>query len=371
MNVTCVFCALLASLSLDAQVFYNATRDAKAQDALTAAKAVTNGQVFDKMLGNLDLLSKASGDRFFNDNERLMRANLANFQTWGDVSKYLTGLNQRLNADLPGDPNAADTQAALNKVKTEATNAQAALKKLQDAAKAKFSGDEATVSLIGSWFARLGDLSDLIKFAGSFGVITSDAPPGLMDAANEAAALATSLGTMYSSFQVALASTPDIVVLQSQIQLLGVNQDHLKQIAAIIMQRETDLDDIRHVLARTSKAYSIIHAANVADSESITTSLATAKAPVLDNMVSLLYNVAALASRDITPKRLASLRLADEERRFSIRSSAVVAASYETLVASGTQRLANYYKGGLKPETLAQIATALATFGLIPTIAVK
>ena len=211
-----------------------------------------------------------------------------------------------------------------------------------------------------------------------------NAPAGFVDAAKEAASLATALGKLYSNFSVALASTPDMVVLEAQIQLLGVNQDHLKQLASIITQREVDLADTRHIMARVKKSLGTIKDAKVGDDEIITVSIAqyTPKPDyvrlrndpspdVFGSMIFALYNVASLAARDTTPQRLASLRLADEERRYSIRSSAVAAKSYETLTSTGTQRLATYYKGGIKPETLAQIASALATLGLIPTIAVK
>jgi hypothetical protein len=85
-------------------------------------------------------------------------------------------------------------------------------------------------------------------------------------------------------------------------------------------------------------------------------------------MVHALYGAASLAARDETPERLANLRIASENRANSIRSSAAAAAGYEQMILNGVQRLALYYQGGIKPQTIAQIVTALSTLGLIPTV---
>jgi len=218
-------------------------------------------------------------------------------------------------------------------------------------------------------------LSDLIAFAEKFKAV-QNAPAGFVDAANEAASLATSLGAMYKDFTVALSKTPDMVVLETQIQLLSVNEDHLKQLARIITQRETDLEDTRVLLRRVASELKFLHDSSIPDDQDISQSIEArltepANDRIMAAMIFVMYNAAALAARDSTPQRLASLRMADEERRYSIRSSAVAARSYETLVSTGVDRLALYYKGGIRPETLAQIATALGTLGIIPTIAVK
>src|SRR5205085_5081655 len=115
--------AFVAPLSLQAQFLYNAARDAKAQQALTEAKEVTSGQLFEKMIENIDRLSKASGERFFNDAERQMRANLSFFRTWGDIQIFTTGLEQRLQADNPGDATAAEITAAATEVERETNKA--------------------------------------------------------------------------------------------------------------------------------------------------------------------------------------------------------------------------------------------------------
>ncbi|MDQ6664306.1 MAG: hypothetical protein M3Z23_07920, partial [Acidobacteriota bacterium] len=271
------------------------------------------------------------------------------------------------------------------------------LASLEAAAKARFAVQVEEINLIGMWFSRLGKLDDLLSFASQFSTAQGPVPASFLDAAKQAGAVANSLGKMYGDFEVNLAKTPDIVVLEAQIQILETNEDHLKQLALIAARREIDLIDTYALIRRVQAGLGYLDGTgkssgkcstpgNYRDqSQPITDSLSAAASKVksagaavsagdrcdLDSMVFVLYNAAALAARGDTPKRLASLRLAEEERRHSIRASAVAARSYETLVATGTQRLANYYKGGIKPETLAQIANALATLGLIPAIAAK
>ena len=84
-----------------------------------------------------------------------------------------------------------------------------------------------------------------------------------------------------------------------------------------------------------------------------------------------LYLSAAVASRGDLPVRLAESRMAQEEHRYAIRCNAIVAHSYERIVGSGVERLALYYKGGVKPEVLAQLVQSMATMGLIPVVAVR
>lgn len=88
-------------------------------------------------------------------------------------------------------------------------------------------------------------------------------------------------------------------------------------------------------------------------------------------MLQGLYSAAALAARGATPMRLAQLRLAQEEHRYSIRQSAIVARGYELALSSGTKRLARFYAGGIKPEKIAQLVYTAATVAIPAVIAGK
>mgnify|MGYP007071036845 CR=1 FL=1 len=77
------------------------------------------------------------------------------------------------------------------------------------------------------------------------------------------------------------------------------------------------------------------------------------------------------SARSDTPARLAAIRTVIEERAYRIRRDAIMARSYEEILVSGTSRIAAYYKGGVKPETIAQFIQALSTAGLIPAISLR
>ena len=91
----------------------------------------------------------------------------------------------------------------------------------------------------------------------------------------------------------------------------------------------------------------------------------------LINIFYVLHLATALAVRGSTPEKLAELRTAHEEHRYSIRQSAVSARRYEVIVLTGVQRLALYHQGGIKPETLAQLLHSLSSLAIPPAILAK
>jgi len=91
----------------------------------------------------------------------------------------------------------------------------------------------------------------------------------------------------------------------------------------------------------------------------------------LAHVLDVLHVAAALSAHGTVPGNLASLRLAQEEHRYSIRKSAVLARAYEVTVATGTQRLALYYKGGIRPETIAQLVHSAVSITIPVAILAK
>ena len=84
-----------------------------------------------------------------------------------------------------------------------------------------------------------------------------------------------------------------------------------------------------------------------------------------------LYTLAALISRGDTPRRLAELRLSTEYQAYSIRKSAVRVRAYELTISTGAKRLALFHKGGIKPETIAELVFAISNVAIPPTILAK
>jgi hypothetical protein len=85
---------------------------------------------------------------------------------------------------------------------------------------------------------------------------------------------------------------------------------------------------------------------------------------LLSRAVRSLYIGAALASQGALPDRLFNLRRSQLDHLRSIQLSAANAQVYEAILGNGVERLALFYQGGVKPQTLAQIAQALATTGI-------
>ncbi len=84
-----------------------------------------------------------------------------------------------------------------------------------------------------------------------------------------------------------------------------------------------------------------------------------------------LENWAALTSRSGVPNRMADLRASIEDRRYRIKRDSILARGYETMLLSGAETLAAYYKSGVRAANVAALVQAIATLGLIPTIALK
>ncbi len=184
---------------------------------------------------------------------------------------------------------------------------------------------------------------------------------------------------------------------QMKVDLAKAEIDHLKTLIQIEEKRLDGQHDVKNILIAIENTLSCVRATtspglkgwvctlkftdatgvstteNLTATEEIETTLRRFHSDPLKlkSVVYLLENFAALAARADTPVRIAELRSAIEERRFAIRRDAIMARTYEQILLIGAQRIAIYYKGGIKPETLAQFANALATAGLIPTIALK
>lgn len=84
-----------------------------------------------------------------------------------------------------------------------------------------------------------------------------------------------------------------------------------------------------------------------------------------------LENWAALTSRSGVPNRLADLRVSLEDRRYQIKRDSILARGYEASLLSGAETMAAYSKSGIRAGNVAALVQAIATLGLIPTIALK
>ena len=160
---------------------------------------------------------------------------------------------------------------------------------------------------------------------------------------------------------------------QTDLRLLAIEQAHLTTIAAIQARRELEVgeglflaEDATNLLTKPD--------ANVARAEARIEDTLRATAGNRQRMRALLdalHAVAAAAAQMEAANKLAEIRLADEARRFSIRRSAVHAGVYEAAIRTAADRLAAYWKRGLKPGELAQFAAWLANTAALVEVARK
>ena len=367
----------------NAQLFYNQQRDETAQKALSLAESVSNGAVFQKQLANLERMNRHSQNRVFAGAEVQMRTNLLTLSSWSRVKALVdsvAGSISRNQAAIPKSEFDRLQQAAA----TEVQNAKADL----EALKKRVTGDsngQAAVREIGEILAKIGKLDELA------GILTSVAsevgvgpkvPHAYADIANEVFATAASLGTLYKAFTITAPKPAEIVAMEAHLAALELEESHQSALAAIMARRDRDVGDILNGIEELRNELAIIRRNQEVDdvAQSLAAMASAARTPgpnqkesgrMLGIMVHTLYGAAALAARDDTPVRLATLRIASEGRAFAIRQSAAAANEYEDTVLNGAQRLALYHKGGLKAQTVAQIVSALSTLGLIPTVLSK
>ena len=126
--------------------------------------------------------------------------------------------------------------------------------------------------------------------------------------------------------------------------------------AALAKMPVQDVDGVQAILARRSRA--IERLAELKDA---------VLALPLDQQAQIVQRMRYASGGG----ELAELRLAQEEHRYSIRHSAVMARGYEVALSSGTKRLARYYAGGLKPDKIAQLIYTAATVAIPAVIAGK
>ena len=87
-------------------------------------------------------------------------------------------------------------------------------------------------------------------------------------------------------------------------------------------------------------------------------------------LLGLLEAAAALGASD-TVTRLEITREGQEERLYSIQRSAVNSSTYDQTIQAAMQRLAIYYKGGIKTSDLAGLIFFITNSAAVPVIAAK
>ena len=158
---------------------------------------------------------------------------------------------------------------------------------------------------------------------------------------------------------------------------MKAREEHAQNLIAIEKRKQKEVKEIRDLLDATKTGLMCLSASERAGTIAATLQARAAGAPgspdevCLITLTGALFNFAALNARSDTASRLAALRSSLEDRAAALRLSAAGTRQIEELINNGLTRLAMFHKGGMKPETLAQLIQALATAGIIPALVVK
>ena len=387
---TLVFTTLIgvAGLSLNAQGqrLYNKERDEQAQQAKQQAADLRSDPIFDTQLKNLMTLEALDVETVMSESKRDARATINSFVRWGHVFQAMDQVKKELDQS---DEKAASTSANIDEARTALTqqikDAKAAIKKLRD--NADTAGDQRLAML----FARAGEIDSLLAMAAEL-IGKSEHAASTVNALDKTRAALKEITDLYGRFD---ARVQEIKALKTELgefyislqeaalRGLEAQEEHLAILGTIETQRSLELAEARELIA----TYEALKARLVNDyygrcftekksdvtQERITDTISLAmKMPncdvqgttlvinmrprdVVEDIMLLLYRATTSFSRVQTAVRLAQLRNAHEEHRFTIKQRVLEAHAYELILNGGAERLALFYKGGIKPAQLAQL----------------
>jgi hypothetical protein len=407
---------LLATSSFGQRILHDATRDKTAQDAESTAKEMTSGDLFNKMLHNADLQAKQNITTQMDFVRQEMRAKLESFAYWelnpdqpgtkaevpvqvhhlADGSPFfiegicksvkceLQGVRTKINAYLadPSAPSQAQIEEHLKRLATKKKQLDEELKKLQDSQKENDPFVAQAFSLLDDHGKEALDYAKKVAdFAESKGFQAKGITTALNkigDGLDQALSLYKALNGIWQG-QKAVSRDPASLrppKEQIDLQLLALEQDHIQAVALIqarkVLELGAALERVEDALAQVDTLrdeHAFMPGERIEDSLNRMASAHNRQALVAS--LDELHEVAAVIAEEDAAGRLAALRLSSEERLYSIRKSAVNSSTYDLTIQAAAQRLALYWKGGIKPEELAQWAFYVANTAGVAAIAAK
>ena len=386
---TVLIAALLVVLpsAVSAQrIIHHADRDVQAQATATAAEQLTSGSLFDTQLTNLDEAGKQQLETILRWQEVRMRASLNAFSRWSDVSS----LASRIEGDIAGllDTSAEQSlaQKRVDEIRAKAAAIRATLQEVRD----KTAGRNDIVEQI---LSQVGDAKEVVAFAEKLlpGVNASK-----VQALNEILASLEQVQRLHAAIKGILIGHAAVRVsvaalrpdpLQTELELLAVEEEHLNRLGLIRARQRLEVGDLKRLLETTKQRVAMVAGptpdAEIEDSLRSMVRLAQTEptgGPIqtpgqrrerLEFAIFVLHGAAALAAQHATAADIALLRRSLEERRYSIRRSGVAAGTYEATVRAAAQRLALYWKSGLRPKDVSDFLFHLSGAVSLPIIAAK
>ena len=349
----------LATPPAEAQLrLYDAKRNAAAQEAKKTVDKIQSHDLFKKQEDNLRRLTERDITTNVEDARLEMTTAINAFTSWSDVKALKDQIKPACMAN-PG-PNATEAQG---KLKAQEAVLNSEIKAIQ--ASATSASDPSLDRLAND----LGQFDSALKFANdqlSLDKTAVTATIGVLD----------QLDSLYKGYQEQMKAIDaakshfrdlKIELKKALLSRLKVDEVYLLTKVALYKRCLAEFEPIQQLIERYDK-HSLPQGITIDQNIDVTLKLLSGKPEDLQQVADLLFVGAALASRGQLPGRLYRLRAAELEHLHSIQSSAANARVYETILGGGVERLALFYQGGIKPETLGQIIQSLSTAGIFGKI---
>jgi hypothetical protein len=428
-----VLLSLWTSPSLRAQrILYDSARDKTAQDAQTTAGQMTAGALFDKMVANVATQANASTKAQVDQESEASRAvwNSIERWRWDNRKPYANGIqNQEFSASdsataalagTPPNPNfktdtclafasslptvchsvrclVEDLQQRLNldtstslaavndqllQIKKTEKDLAAALKDLKAAAK--------TPDVQALVDKKLGDVQDAVKLADSLanGVAKGSPVAGALDATSKAlSSIQKSLDQILQLYGIvkAIWAGEDAVKVdptslrppreKTDLALLAMDEAHFKRLG-MLRARTQLLVKATNQHLQSVKTHLID--LKLWDSDlRIEETLRSLQQPAdsnrdnLEEVIKVLHLTAAAMSSGQAIVDLGCNMESFENRTWQLQRASVESQVYDATLQAAAQRLAAYWKVGIKPDQLAQLVFNLTSAVTLPVIANK
>lgn len=399
------------------QRVYNEERDTTAQEAAKLAEEIINKSTFENQLKNLETFARRDAELHFRRARRQMELEIRDFRTWRSVDEFVDGVEGVLSAEnfitseearIINEDLEKDCKERTTELGKAICAAKAEFAKLNQAVIDSEKQGKALEKELKTRLEDIGEIESLIGQASTF--LESRLSEKNKATVDGLTGVFTNMAKSYVNFTNKLAVINNepadqlkLILQRVAVQTLQLEADHWKTIGEIKLRRGEEQKDLKRLtnqfdnrltkIAKYSPCWDA-GAQNQTDTQrlenlknervEVTFSKVramsadclweekpTEKGIVAAFLVETLYVATSLAARGETPMKLAQLRLAQEEHRYSIRQSALIARSYELTISSGTKRLARYYAGGIKPEKIAQLIQSAATVAVPAVIAGK
>ena len=378
MRFLCVF-LYFGSVVCGQRVLYNPDLDKKGQDTAAAARAISSDSVTAQEMANMAIIEKQQLDTALDASLNTMRLKIQSFDRWSNVYLAMGDVTIAVKALKDAIPLTTELNRRQLDIHSSAAGLKQAVKGNQ---KTEAKGATAT-DFVDQVIAHIGDVNDLLGLAQQI--------PGLKNIAgskaiNEVEDGLKELNDLLKSATAAIKAAKEVSVdphslMPSQDELmlsvLAAETDSLKERIAIRARAELDkgdvlqlVEDTKFLLENIDDCVQPCNAHKLAQSDRlVSASLSEGDIQRKEQLLTPLYQAAAVASQNQAPATLAVIRDSIAWRRFELRRNSIYNGGYEQALQIAGQRISSYYATGLKSSQIAQFLYYLSGIVSLPAIA--